>query len=183
MTAGAVTIRVVDQKVQLAGTTVPVPDATITFSPTATVATTSLDPAGGAWNTTVPKGLGGNTFLSGAGLGVAAGLPGGLNPVTWSGRFLTDTPGVNVSWQWAAAVYTAFGTDFDLLGVKPTDDPKASVYRNSDHAGTPEAFKAFVTGGARGGGGSNFTGSYSATGSVTPCLVAPPDPGEEPSAG
>jgi len=46
----------------------------------------------------------------------------------------------------------------------------ASIYKNSDHAGTPENFKTFVVGGATGGGGSNFTGSYSATGS---CALAP----------
>jgi hypothetical protein len=41
--------------------------------------------------------------------------------------------------------------------------------KNSDHAGTPENFKPFVIGGARGGGGSNYTGLYSGTGKVTPC--------------
>ena len=51
--------------------------------------------------------------------------------------------------------------------MKPVDDNQASVYQNSDHAGTPENFKSFVTGGARGGGGSNFTGSYSATAAVS----------------
>jgi hypothetical protein len=50
------------------------------------------------------------------------------------------------------------------------DDNQASIYKNSDHAGTPENFKASVTGGATGGGGSNFTGSYSATGS---CVLTP----------
>jgi len=50
------------------------------------------------------------------------------------------------------------------LAVKPVDDTKASQYKNSGHAGTPESFKSFVTGGARGGGGSHFTGSYGGTG-------------------
>src|SRR5262249_22678755 len=61
-------------------------------------------------------------------------------------------------------------------GVKPVDDNNASAYQNSHHAGTPENFRNFVTGGARGGGGSNFTGSYSATASVTPSLFVPPPP-------
>jgi hypothetical protein len=43
------------------------------------------------------------------------------------------------------------------------DDPKLSRYQNSDHAGTPENDKQNVTGGATGGGGSNYTGSLSAT--------------------
>jgi hypothetical protein len=36
------------------------------------------------------------------------------------------------------------------LGVKPVDDNKASHYQNSDHAGTPEYFRVYVIGGARG---------------------------------
>ena len=46
------------------------------------------------------------------------------------------------------------------------DDNKASQYKNADHAGTLENFKSFVIGGARGGGGSNYTGSYSGDVSV-----------------
>src|SRR5438876_11122063 len=58
------------------------------------------------------------------------------------------------------------------LAVKPVDDTKASQYKNSDHAGTPENLKTFVTGGARGGGGSNFTGSLSAISGVSCPLLA-----------
>jgi len=61
-----------------------------------------------------------------------------------------------------------------LAGVKPVDDNQTSNYQNSDHAGTPESFKASVTGGATGGGGSNYTGSYSPTVSVTPVVVPEP---------
>jgi hypothetical protein len=70
-----------------------------------------------------------------------------------------------VNWQWAASVYTSFSSDYNDLGVKPVDDNKASEWQNSDHAGTPENYKSFVVGGATGGGGANYTGSYSATGS------------------
>jgi hypothetical protein len=80
-----------------------------------------------------------------------------------------DTPGVSLQWQWAAAAYTSFNSNNNALGVKPVDDNKASVYKNSDHAGTPENFKSKVTGGATGGGGSNYTGSYSGTVAVGPC--------------
>jgi RHS repeat-associated protein/uncharacterized repeat protein (TIGR01451 family) len=153
----------------------PVPDATITFSPSATSATTSFDSSKNAWITNLPStGLAGNSFLSGMTFPVPAnGLPGGINPVTWSGTFYSDTSGVSINWQWAAAVYTSFGGDYRSLNVKPVDDTSASVYKNSDHAGTPEAYKTFVTGGARGGGGSNYTGSYSATASVLPLNEVP----------
>jgi hypothetical protein len=58
-----------------------------------------------------------------------------------------------VQWQWAAAVYSQFGADYNSLGVKPVDDNCGSQYQNSDHAGTPENYKQFALGGARGGGG------------------------------
>jgi K319-like protein len=153
---------------------IPVPDALITFSPTATTASTNYDPNKNEWITTVPTGLSGNTFLSGVTFPVpVAGLPGGINPVTWTGTFYSDTSGVSINWQWAAAVYKSFASDYQMLGIKPVDDPSASQYKNSDHAGTPENYKSFVTGGARGGGGSNYTGSYSATAWIAPIIGVP----------
>ena len=153
----------------------PVPDATITFSPTATSAITAYDINKKEWITTVPSsGLAGNTFLSGLTFSVpAGGLPGGTNPVIFSGTFYTDQSGVSLNWQWAAAVYTTFNADYRTLGIKPVDDNSASSFKNADHAGTPEAYKSFITGGARGGGGSNYTGSLSATASVTPVVQVP----------
>jgi hypothetical protein len=141
-------------------------DATVIIDPNATTATTTW--VGNMPTTTVPaSGLAGNTFFSAFSYLVPANIPGGLNPVTWSGTITSDKPGVTVNWQWAAAVYTSFNSNYSALGVKPTDDNDASIYHNSDHAGTPENYKMNVTGGARGGGGSNYTGSYSGTGGIT----------------
>jgi hypothetical protein len=150
---------------------VSVPSALVTLSPFVTVATTVF--TNGQWVTTVPlSGLAGNVFLDGFALQAPQpnGFPGGIKPVTWQGMFVSPTPGLTVQWQWAAAVYgnSLFGANHNLLGVKPVDDNKASIYQNSDHAGTPESFESYVVGGATGGGGSNFTGSYSGTGAVTP---------------
>jgi len=150
---------------------VPVPSALITFSPLVTLATTVF--SSGQWVTNVPlSGLAGSVFFDGVAVQAPgpAGFPGGIQPVTWQGTFFSMTPGLTVQWQWAAAVYanSLFGTDYNQLGVKPVDDNNASVYQNSDHAGTPENFKPFVIGGARGGGGSNFTGSLSGTDACTP---------------
>jgi len=145
-----------------------VPDSTITFSPTATEASTSFD--GVSWTTVVPSSFSQDVFLDGLSFQTpAGGLPGGINPVTWSGTFVSSARGVTVEWQWGAAVYTQFSTDDTALGVKPVDGDKSNPYQNSDHAATPENFKAYVTGGARGGGGSNWTGSYSGTNAVVPC--------------
>jgi hypothetical protein len=157
------------------GTTIAVPNVDIVIDPNALQAKTSFDASTNTWTTIVSPNLGGNTFLDGVAWQPVGGLKGGAKPVVWSANFTTDTPGVTLQWQWAAAVYTRFSTDYNELGVKPVDSNKASVYKNSDHAGTPEYFKEFVDGGARGGGGSNFTGSYSATKSVIPDLFTPPN--------
>jgi hypothetical protein len=162
--------------------TVPVPDTVITFFPSLdahTPGSASTTCFGSMWQTTVPSfGLAGNTFLGGVAFHVSpGGLPGGIHNVIWQGQFSTDTPGVSLHWQWAAAVYKSFNDNCASLGVKPVDDNVASIYPNSDHAGTPEMFKRFVIGGATGGGGSNFTGSYSGTASVLPLVVGPQGPG------
>jgi hypothetical protein len=84
-------------------------------------------------------------------------VPGNLKNIRWSGRITTTTPGVTVDWRWGAAVYSAFGFD---MGVKP-EDGTFSIYRNSDSAGTPESYKRYLKPGARGAGGTNYTGTFS----------------------
>jgi hypothetical protein len=103
----------------------------------------------------------------------AGGLPGGINPVTWTGT-MSGSASFSLQWQWGAAVYTQFTTNYNQLGIKPLHSTSLDSYHVGDQAGTPEgvntggtAWKTFVTGGARGGGGSNWTGSYSPTGSVS----------------
>jgi serine protease AprX len=148
-----------------------VPPAVITFDPAAVRVTSSYDAVNDMWVTTVPSKVGGDKFLSGLTFQVPVDLPGGIGPVTWSGRFVTDSPGVKVSWKWAAAVYANLASDYNSLGIKPCDDSKASIYLNSDQAGTPETHKLFVIGGARGGGGSNYTGGATTSQTLTPAVV------------
>src|SRR5258708_1761337 len=150
----------------------PVPDSVITFSSSASSSTTTFDAVHNQWNTTVPVSYSANVFLAGLSEYLSTALPGGVNPVNWTATFYTDKSGVSLQWQWAAAVYTSFNANYSSLGVKPIDATSGSAYLNSDHAGTPENYKSHVTGGARGGGGSNWTGSYSGTASVTPQLSA-----------
>ena len=158
---------------------ISIPNSIITYSPAVAIATTTYNVAANTWITQVPSDFSGNVFLSGIGWRVPVNLPGGINPVSWAGHFTADQPGVSGSWKWAAAVYTTFTNNPTLIGVKPIDGDKKNPYPNSDHAGTPENFKRYVIGGARGGGGSNWTGSYSGTASVTPC---PPTASEPPKA-
>ena len=169
------TVHVTDQTISFtaAGTpyTLDVPDSTIVFNPATTSASASFV---GGWQVASPSRFSGNVFLSGLSYQAASGLPGGIKNVVWSGDFTADTAGLKINWQWAAAVYTQFGSDPSALGVKASD-AKTTAYQNSDHAGTPEAFESFVIGGGRGGGGSNFTGSMSATESVLPPVGNPPE--------
>jgi hypothetical protein len=163
---------------------VPVPDAFITFDPAATLATTTFDTVNNVWRMTFPpSGMSGNIFYGGAAFKVpAAGLPGGIKNVDWKGTFTTDTAGLSVNWQWSAANYANFTSDYNSIAAKPTDDNQASAYKNSDHAGTPEGtdpstmkgWKNNVVGGASGGGGGNYTGSGSSTISFKPCVCPNP---------
>jgi hypothetical protein len=140
------------------------PNSLIRFSTSATQGTGLFDVPNNQWEVTVPASFGDNVFLGGEGFVVpAGGLPGGINPVTWTGDFSQVPPGASINWQWGAAVYNEFGS-LGSLGVKWTHSTNLDEFHNGDQAGTPEHFRSHVVGGARGGGGSNFTGSYSSTG-------------------
>ena len=117
------------------------------------------------WNQTLPVSATGHTLLAPGMFQVpASGLPGGINPVTWSITF-KSTGSQPINWQWAAAVYSELpfngtagggegGHEYALLQVKPTDDGSipsqnciggdngppfcSAPYSNSDNAGTPE---------------------------------------------
>ena len=136
------------------------PETSIRYSATATQATlaprtTATDP----WDITVPTGYHGNVFVGGYGYLVPSTIPGGTHPVVWSGTYTGSVTGLTFQWKWAAAVYTQF--DPVTPCVKLVDGDRFNPYHNADHAGTPECLKSYVIGGARGGGGSNWTGSYS----------------------
>ena len=143
------------------------PDARIRFINGLTTASTHYNAAENIWETQVPHDFGKEILIGGFQFTIpAGGLPGGINPVTWTGTFQLPK-GISLNWKWGAAVYTSFSPDYNALGVKPVDGSTQNPYNNSDHAGTPENFKSFVIGGARGGGGSNFTGSWSGTKSAS----------------
>ena len=162
--------------------TVNVPNAQVTFSPNAACSSTTFDTGSNTWMTTVPLAGSDEIFLSGVAFPVPAGFAnaGGRvsGPVTWQGSFTSSTTGLSVGWKWSAAVYSTFSLDYNALGVKPTHTGTC-LYNNSDHAGTPEGvdsnsglpFKSFVVGGARGGGGSNWTGSWSGTVGASVCQI------------
>jgi hypothetical protein len=170
--------------------TLTVPDAKVTFDPNAACASTTFDTASNTWMTTVPISGNDEIFLTGLAFLVPPSFADShgrvSGPVTWQGTFSSDAAGITASWKWGAAVYKTFSADYNNLGVKPTHS-RSCLYNNSDHAGTPEGvdpgsgmlFKSFVVGGARGGGGSNWTGSWSSTQGVSVCqneILPPPPP-------
>jgi hypothetical protein len=185
--AGA-TLHITDQSITIPATgsspqyVVPVPDAYVTFSPSVTVATTTFNTSSNAWIIDLPtSALAGNVFFGGVAFKVpVAGLPAGIQNVDWSGEFTTATPGLSVNWQWHAAAYSDFTSDYNSIAPKPVDDNNASIYKNSDHAGTPEGtdsvsgkpWKNFVEGGGSGGGGGNYCGSGSSTIQFSPCVCS-----------
>ena len=159
-----VKIRFFDAKIRFTAGGLPyeiaVPEGTVWYSPTAASATTTFNSVTGTWLTTVPSSYTSEAFVAGAVFSVTTALPASIKDVTWSGRFTSDKPGVSVKWKWGAAVYSNFKTTYQTLGVKPINDDKLNPYVNKDKAGSPENSKTYVVGGARGNGGTDYTGSW-----------------------
>jgi hypothetical protein len=158
--------------------TFQVPNALITFSRDASCATTTFDSASNTWMTTVPLSGTDDIFLAGLAIPVPVGFANVngkvLGPVVWTGTFATNIPGVNIQWKWGAAVYTCSDSGYNEFAPKASHqnacDQRQILLNNGDQAGTPEDLheKQCVVGGATGGGGSNWTGSWSGTMSVSP---------------
>jgi hypothetical protein len=161
--------------------TVSTPNAAVVVSPQVRAAYMVFDTRFNTWLEIVPANTSGNVFLNGVALPLAKSLPGGVTPVTWTASFITNSPGVTFNWQWSAAAYRAFNSDYNRLGVKSLDDKSFPPF-NSDAAGTPEFFKSLVTAGATGNGGSNYTGTLNAAQTITPCSAFPtPTPSASPT--
>ncbi len=136
------------------------PDAHIILDPAATCSTATWNAGLNRWDIVAPIQGTEEIFFTGLGFPVPVAFPGKIKPVNWTATFTANHPGVNFKWQWGAAVYGTDMTNYASLGVK-SSTKKACAYSNSDKAGTPENKKSFLMKGARGGGGSNYTGSWS----------------------
>ena len=155
-----------------------VPNGKIIFSPSVNCSSTTFSAATNTWTTTVPISGDDEIFLTGLAWPVpGGGLAGGVNPVSFSGTYTSESSvaGLSIQMFWSAAAYSKFTTNYNALEVKAGHQTACAV-NNGDHAGTPEGtdgthipWKTYVVGGARGGGGSNFTGSWSSTLSVPIC--------------
>ena len=143
--------------------TFPAPDCQINFSPSCTTGNCSFD--GSKWTTTLPCAGDDEIFLSGCGIPWQSDFA-NCKEVCWTGTFCSDTPGISCNWQWSGACYNTDLSNCGTAGVKPCHQTSCG-YPNSDHAGTPENCKSACQGGACGGGGGNYTGSWSGASSFT----------------
>ena len=138
------------------------PDGFLIFDPSAPATpTTTYNSAyspNGAWTTTInPSDLSDEIFFDGQAVPVDSNITsGGQANLTYTTES-TDNA-LSFSWQWSAAVYT-YWPDNNTANILP-------YHAGGLHAGTPQntQVQQSLIQGPRGGGGSNFTGSWSATG-------------------
>jgi uncharacterized repeat protein (TIGR01451 family) len=143
--------------------TFPVPDCQVNFTPNCSSGSCSFD--GTTWQTTLPCAGDNQILLSGCGIPWQSDFA-NCHSVCWTGAFSCSTPGINCNWQWSAACYNTSLGNCGQVNVKPCLNTQCG-YNNGDQAGTPENYKNYCQGGACGGGGANYTGSWSGTGSFT----------------
>jgi len=145
----------------LNGVTYGLPDGVLSFNPSAPATPTtvfdSTNGPNGTWTTTLnPSDLSDEIFFDGQAVPLDSNISGG-GSATFNFTTLSNETSPDFNWQWSAAVYTAWPGN-NAAGILP--------YHNSLHAGTPQntAVQKSLIQGPRGGGGSNFTGSWSGTG-------------------
>jgi hypothetical protein len=178
------TVQVLNGTIQFGSSTLTVPNAMITFSSSATCASAKFDTTSNQWETTIPLSAAGHTdeiFAAGLAYVLPVSFPQNVQGVTWTANFTASVQSLQIQWQWGAANYLSNdnkGDVFPMSGGAPDYnammvDPGHNVttcagYNHGDHGGTPEniTVKALVTSGGSGGGGSNWTGSWSSTQSL-----------------
>ncbi len=137
----------------------------MTFDPAApSVDATTFDAPNNRWLTTInPTFISDENFFVGAAIPVDATIIGG-GQATILFTTQTDDSDLSFAWQWSAAAYAYWPSNWnEALG------PALSWQRPSGQPARPGATdsklvqKSLIPG-PRGGGGSNFTGSWSATG-------------------
>jgi hypothetical protein len=158
------TVQFTDVSFVLNGIKYPMPDSVVNFDPNApATSTTTFSGTPGTtsalWTTTInPNFISDENFIVGAAIPVGPAIAGG-GQATIRFTTQTDDTGLAFSWQWSAAVYTYWPSDWNQALIQP-------YHGNGLHADTPvntQVQKSLIQG-PRGGGGSNFTGSWSATG-------------------
>jgi len=145
-------------------TTYALPNGHLVFNPAAPTIATTVVNADGSWTTTLnPSSLADEIFFVGQAIPVDANMEnggGGNTGSTLSFTTSSNSSTLSFQWQWGAAVYTSWPGNA-AANIEPV--------HAAQHAGAPlnTAVEADLIQGPRGGGGSNFTGSWSGTGTGT----------------
>lgn len=143
-------------------TSYALPNGQVVFNPAVSTPTTVVN-ADGSWTTTVNPTFNNDIFFDGQAIPVDSNLENGGHGNTGSTlSFSTNSSDstLQFQWQWGAAVYTSWPGNANA-NIEPV--------HAQQQAGAPlnQAVEADLIQGPRGGGGSNFTGSWSGTGHGT----------------
>ena len=141
---------------------IPVPKAQITFSNSVTAPATWFNTNSQTWEIEVPYNTTGDVFAGGVRFPIpASGLPANINPVKWCADFSASSPNLDIKWEWGAAVYSAFSSNYNSLVVATVD--------GSNQAGTPVGYKSKLLPGGTGTGGSYYCGYKAPYKQFEPC--------------
>jgi hypothetical protein len=177
--SGTVTIIVTNSKISFTANSVQytlnVPSSRIRYD--AAVSSASTQFINNIWETAVPRSYSGDVFMGGLAYLVPSNLPGSISNIVWTANVSIDKPGISLTWEWAAAVYSSFA-GHSGLNIKPKDGSSQNPYNNNDQAGTPENFKSSLVSGARGTGGTNYTGTYTSSSTATCSTTVQQRPGQ-----
>lgn len=154
----------------LNGMKYPIPDGVVTFDPSASdTSTTTYNSLLNQWQTTInPNKISDEDFFTGAAIPVDPNIMGGGTATIQFTTSSDDVTPISYPWQWSAAAYTWWPSDWNqaLIQAYHGNGPAGS-----QHAGAPDnkqVQKSLIQG-PRGGAGSNYTGSWSASGQSDKC--------------
>jgi hypothetical protein len=167
-TNSVTTVLVSNVSFVLNATSYPMPSGLVTFDPSAPATTTVYNASLNQWQTTInPNNISDENFFDGVAIPVDAAIAGG-GQATLTFTTTSNVKPIAFPWQWSAAVFTFWPTDWNHALIQPYHGNGPT---GSQHAGTPDDTQVQMSliQGPRGGGGSNFTGSWSATGHSGPC--------------
>jgi hypothetical protein len=151
--------------------TYPVPNGTICFTNTCTVATNWFD--GSSWHTTLPCNGDSQIFLQGCAIPWQSDFV-GCQSACWTGVFCSSSPSLTCNWQWGAACYNNSQPSCGSIAPKAclnTPCPNGYYYNSADQAGCPENHKPYCVSGGTGTGWTNCTGSFCSPSTTCTCGI------------
>lgn len=164
-TGGTITLNGISSTPAVAN--VSIPDGKIIADNTVTKPVTSYDMGTNTWTTKVPPGYStSDIFISGAIITSSTGFSiTGSKSSTIKGFFFSNRPSFKQSWFYGLAAYQPPFSYSDISSAGQVTSVGGGI-----KAGTPVPEEQFLVAGGSGGGGSNFTGSYSSTDNFMTCL-------------